>query len=294
MFDENLSNKTLFKAHTNAINRIKQSPFTNGYVATASKDTTIKIWNPNTNWTLIKNYTEHLNEIYSLEWINDDTLASGSSDTSIHIWSISKGETRIKIFANDVPMSLKLLSNGMHMACGLANGNINIYNTSDGVLISSLQGHDDGVNDLELVSDGSLLASFSWDNSILIWNLTTRAQKFTLLGHTDAVFGLKRISSDILVSGSLDTKLIMWNTTSGNIVRTLFNHTSEIRWSLDLLNDGQTLVSGSKDQSLKLWDWKTGKCLKTVNTSLEIFSLSAINLAKSIEEEEGKLGIYFV
>ena len=40
-----------FQAHTNAILRIKQSPFNSKYVATSSYDGTVKIWNANTNWT---------------------------------------------------------------------------------------------------------------------------------------------------------------------------------------------------------------------------------------------------
>ena len=55
-------------------------------------------------------------------------------------------------------------------------------------------------------------------------------------------------------------------------------HTSTIFWSLDLLNDGQTLVSGSGDKTIKLWNWATGECLKTIETGSSIHSLSIIKI----------------
>ncbi len=107
------------------------------------------------------------------------------------------------------------------MASGLDNYKINIYNTNNGTLVSTLSGHTKLIEDLALINNGNLLASSSDDSNVCIWNLTTFAKKFTLTGHTSYVYGLNIISSEILVSGSADQSIKLWNTTSGNLIRSI-------------------------------------------------------------------------
>jgi WD40 repeat protein len=122
------------------------------------------------------------------------------------------------------------------------------------------------------------LASSSYDKTVRIWNLTTNTCKFILTGHTYRVVGLKQITPSILASGSVDKTIKLWDTTSGQLIRTLTGHTNWIWWSVDLLNNGQTLVSGSLDESIKLWNWSTGECFSTIKTpGSYIYALAVIN-----------------
>ena len=93
VYNQSLSIKVKqFKAHTYCINRIKQSPFNNSYVATISSDNETKIWNDatsNGNWSLIQTYTGHLSSVTGLEYINNDTMATSDQNGLIHIWSFS-------------------------------------------------------------------------------------------------------------------------------------------------------------------------------------------------------------
>jgi WD40 repeat protein len=250
-----------FQAHSNAIYRIKQSPFNTNYVATCSDDRIVKIWNvlSSFNWTLITTYSQHSSSIDALEWLDNDTLASGSYD--INIWSPTTGQTKRTIQTNQIVLSLTMLNTNIHLAAGLQYGDINIYNINDVNLVSSLKGHTYWVNDLVQISN-ELLASSSRDGTVRIWNLTTNTCKFILTGHTSDVFGLKQITPSILASGSSDRTIKLWDITSGQLIRTLTGHTGYIYWSVDLLNS-QTLVSGSFDQTIKLWNWSTGECFST-------------------------------
>jgi WD40 repeat protein len=269
-----------FQAHSNSIYRIKQSPFNTNYVATCSSDQTVKIWNVSSSfdWTLITTYSQHSSWVYALEWLDNDTLASaGSFDQTIKLWSPTTGQTKRTIQTNQSVYSLKLLNTNIHLAAGLDSGDINIYNINDGSLVSSLNGHTHFVNDLVQLS-ADLLASSSWDQTVRIWNLTTNTCKFNLTGHTGVVYGLKQITPNILASGSWDGTIKLWDLTSGQLIRTLTGHTNFIFYSVDLLNNGQTLVSGSSDQTIKLWNWSTGKCFSTIQTpDSRILSLAVIN-----------------
>jgi hypothetical protein len=273
-----------FQAHSNYINRIKQSPFNTNtntnYVATCSLDKTVKIWNVSSSfeWTLLTTYSQHSSDVWALEWLDKDTLASaGSSDRTIKLWSPTTGQTKRTIQTNQYVWSLKLLNTYIHLAAGLG-ADINIYNISDGSLVSSLKGHTSWVNDLVQLNN-ELLASSSLDKTVRIWNLTTNTCKFNLTGHTYGVRGLKQITPSILASGSLDQTIKLWNITSGQLIRTLTGHTDSIWWSVDLLNNGQTLVSCSYDETIKLWNWSTGECFSTIQSpGSRISSLAVIQM----------------
>jgi WD40 repeat protein len=269
-----------FQAHSNYITRIKQSPFNTNYVATCSEDRTVKIWNVSSsfNWTLITAYSQHSSTVFALEWLDNDTLASsGTSDRTIRLWSMTTGQTKRTIQTNENVASLTMLNTNIHLAAGLWNGDINIYNINDGSLVSSLKGHTSWVMDLVQIS-GDLLASSSGDETVRIWNLTTNTCKFTLTGHTHYVYGLKQITPNILASGSRDTTIKLWDTTTGQLIRTLTGHTGCIWYSVDLLNS-QILVSGSGDETIKLWNWSTGECLSTIQTpGSRIFAMAVIDM----------------
>jgi len=278
--DGNFSFSNSFEGHFNSIWRIKQSPF-NLNVATCSLDRKIRIWKPTFNWTLIRTYPNHSAVVFAIEWLDIDTIASGSSDQTVQIWSIKSGKTNRTINTESNVYSLKLLNkNNFHLAAGLSNGNINIYNINDGNLSSSLKGHTSTVYDLVQMNI-DLLASSSDDKTVRIWNLTTNTSKFILTGHTSTVHSLKRITSDLLASASSDSDIKIWNTTLGQELRTLKGHAKGIQYSLDLIDnhDGQTstLVSGSLDNTIKLWNWSTGECLKTIQTNSGIDSLAILN-----------------
>ena len=268
-----------FQAHSDFLYRIKQSPFNTNHVATCSYDNTTKIWDSSNNaWTIIRSYTQHTSRVYGIDFIDEDTIASGSKDQTIKIWSLSSGQTIRTINANSEVNCLKLLKNRVHLTAGLLSGDINIYNINDGSLVSSLKGHTWNVNDLVQISD-EIFAS-SGDTTVRIWNLTANATKFILQGHGSNVNGLKQISFDIVASGSNDNNIKLWNVTNGTLIRTLTGHYTY--FSIDLLNvtnggEQTVLISGSVVQSIKTWNWKTGKCLNTLNTSnSQVFSLAVI------------------
>jgi len=241
----------------------------------------------------------HSNIAYTIEWINEDTLASGSLDGTVQIWSIKTGQSRRTIDVKKVYVkSLNLLSNCVHLAVGLGNGSINIYNINDGSLVSLLSGHEDEVQDMVLIRP-DLLASSGQDKTIRIWNLTTNQSNLILEGHDEAVFGLKLVTSDLLASGSWDQTIKLWNITSGALLRTLKGHTDFLYFSVDLLqiyvnNDNHShtqpmmLISGSRDKKIKLWDWQTGECLNEFNANMQIRSLTVLNPSISAKTKSKK------
>ena len=249
-------------------------------MATSSNDNSVKIWDPNNNWILIRNYTNHSSSVRSIEYVSKDLMASGSWDFTIQIWSISTGLTQQTINALLTVYCLQILPTSGFLAAGVFI-KIHIYNLSNnGSLAGTLSGHTGNVHDLVVISS-DLIASSSSDFSVRIWNLTTNTQKFLLNSHTNAAYTLKFVYFDIIASGSWDNTIKLWNITNGTLIRTLSNHTNLIWYSLGVLNNGQSLVSGSNDLTIKIWNWRTGECLNTINTGLGIQALGVLNLTKT-------------
>ena len=88
VYDEtSLSLVQSIQAHTQQINRIRQSPFSPYYVVTCSNDWLVKVWRPNTNeWLLIRTYTGHTQGPEGIEFISNDVIATSGADNTIQIW----------------------------------------------------------------------------------------------------------------------------------------------------------------------------------------------------------------
>ena len=79
-----------------------------------------------------------------------------------------------------------------------------------------LKGHTHKVQGAFFSSDGKLIISHGWDNTIKIWDAKTFSEIKTLKGHTDQIWSAA-ISPDnkFVVSGSMDRTFIIWDVETG-------------------------------------------------------------------------------
>jgi WD40 repeat protein len=281
-FDNNTFTKITPKFHTGAIRHLKYLPYKNGFVASASNDKTVNVWNTLT-WTSIQRFTNHTDWVYSLDQIDSDTMVSGSRDKTIRIWRISTGETLRIINVKTSVYVVKVFSVvNKQIVCGLNDNsnNIQFYNYSTGVLIRTLNGHSKSVYSIEMLSE-QFMASGSSDQSIFIWDLSSYSIKYNLTGHANWVTCIKRLSSNLLASGDLNGKIIVWNWLTGERIFKLIGHTNILYLnSLDLY-DEQTLISGSLDSSVKLWNITNGTLIRSITVDIQIFTLAMLKSSES-------------
>jgi len=102
--------------------------------------------------------------------------------------------------------------------------------------------------------DGSLLASGSWDDTILLWDVSTYQEVATLMGHSSIVTSVA-FSPDgsLLASGSRDDTVKLWDVSTRQEVVTLTGHSDWV-YSVAFSPDGSLLASGSSDHTVLLWD----------------------------------------
>jgi WD40 repeat protein len=267
--------------HANKIYHLKYLPYKNGYVASASQDNTVNVWNTLT-WTSIRKYTNHTNAVYSLDQIDSDTMVSGSVDRTIRIWKISTGETLKIINVNAGVYVVRVFSiEHKQIICGKlgTSNNLQIFNYETGNSNRTLNGHSNNVLSIEMLSE-QFMASGSKDQIVIIWDLSSYSIKYNLTGHTISVRCIKRLSSNLMASGDMYGLIIVWNWFTGERIFNLTGHTNRLEFnSLDLY-DEQTLISGSWDRTVKFWNITNGTLIKSINVDIQI---SALAMLKSSE-----------
>jgi serine/threonine protein kinase len=255
--------KTL-TGHYDSVESVVYSP-DGRYLASGSRDETIKIWEVATGKEL-RTLTGHSSSVRSVVYSPDGRyLASGSADKTIKIWEVAKGkELRTLTGHSNWVWSVVYSPDGHYLASGSIDNTIKIWEVATGKELRTLTGHSDTVSSVAYSPDGRSLASGSVDNTIKIWEVATGKELRTLAGHADRVSSVA-YSPDgrYLASGSWDKTIKIWEVATGKELRTLTGHSDWVK-SVAYGPDGRYLASGSGDDTIKIWEVATGKELRTL------------------------------
>jgi WD40 repeat protein len=121
-------------------------------------------------------------------------------------------------------------------------------------LITTLDAHPLGVNDIALGPEAEKLLSAGNDHTVKIWTLTNGRRIQTLEGHRYGVTALAMAHKGRwALSTSADHTIGVWDLTLGHRIAALVDHTLPVT-ALACSSDGRYAVSGAGDKTLKVWD----------------------------------------
>jgi WD40 repeat protein len=249
-------------------------------VASASEDKSVNVWDPNMGES-IQIYKGHNDSVTCIDQIESDKIVSGSDDKTIRIWRISTGETIKIIYVNDAVNTVRIFSNGFQyqIICGLSGSIFQIYSYMTGDLVKTLDSQRYGVNYIEILNE-QFMVSNSDQNHVLIWDLQTNKIRNNFTQHSEWVYCLKRLNSNLIASMGFDQKVIIWNWLTGEIFHTFRCSIGEFyQISLDLF-DSQTLISTCFKNTIKLWNIFSGQLMQTINTDIQIKALVMLKTSK--------------
>ena len=219
-------------------------------LASAGRDTTIRLWDPKTSQHLAT-LSGHGGLVTSVASSPDSKqLVSGSGDATVRLWS---AERRRQIWSADTPQT-RMQTPKARDIFGFETAPSPFHTLAFRWVLA-----------VAYSPSGNILASSgSSDGTIQLWDVVIGSHIRTLKGHTDTVKALA-FSPDgkILVSGSSDDTLRKWDTNTGSTVHQLAGHTNDIT-TVAFSRDGKMIASGSKDDSVRLWEAKTGRFLPTL------------------------------
>ena len=136
--------------------------------------------------------------------------------------------------------------------------------------IEQFTAHGGPVKGLAVSADNKLMASASFDYSVVIWSLNPIKEKITLIGHDAAVNTVKFTpGNDYLVSGGDDNNVLLWSLKNINNLEEeiepikIGNHRGKIS-GLDFSKDGKILLTASWDGTIGVWDISNRKKIMTL------------------------------
>ncbi|WP_138497638.1 eIF2A-related protein [Nostoc sp. PA-18-2419] len=237
-----------FDGHISGVNSVVFSR-DRSLIASASADTTIKLWRP--DGSLFKTLSGHEDVVNSVSFSPDSQIiASASQDKTVKLWS-REGQLLATLFGHQaVVNSVSFSPDGQLIASASTDKTIKLW-TQDGKLLRTIEGHNSAVLAVAWSPDGQTIASGSADNTIKLWNREGKLLR-TFAGHNDAVLGIAwSPDGKTIASASLDQTIKLWSL-SGKLVRTLSGHSAGVT-SVSFSPDGNTIASASTDETLKLW-----------------------------------------
>ncbi|RMF76640.1 MAG: hypothetical protein D6737_19790, partial [Chloroflexi bacterium] len=165
-------------------------------------------------------------------------------------------------------------------------------------LLTALQHHPDmgfmlhdvpgAIRGVAVSADGRWLAAGGTDNTIALWDMTTRQRLAApLTGHSDWVTALA-FSPDatLLASGSVDDTIILWDMTTREAAHTLNGHDGDV-WHVAFNPDGTRLIAAGGDGIITEWDATTGERIDSLTSHDGIVYSAVYNAAGDVIASAG-------
>jgi WD40 repeat protein/tRNA A-37 threonylcarbamoyl transferase component Bud32 len=212
--------RTLY-GHSSSVESVAISPDSK-MLASGGFNGTIIVWEVSSGRE-IATLNSHSSAVKSVAFSpNGKTLASGSEDNTIKIWNLASKQVIKTLKGHSQPIrSVAITRDGQTLASSSADATIKLWNLATGQETYTFKGHSFSVNSVAFSpisavpslsqGIGKTLASASSDNTIKLWDLSTKWELRTLKGHTREVTSVA-FSPDgkSLASGSADGTINIW------------------------------------------------------------------------------------
>jgi WD40 repeat protein len=257
------------------------------HFATASDDSTVKIWDTSSG-DCLQILKGHANHVRSIAFSHDSArLASASNDRTLRIWDVSNGQYEcvraIDAHTDDVT-SVTFSHDSTLLASASDDTTVKLWRSENGECVRTLEGHTNHVNAVAFSHDSGRLASASSDRTIRLWNTHSGECLSILIGHAHSVSSVTfSHESNQIASASNDYTLRIWNTSNGQCLRVFEGHTDCV-CSVIYSHDSTKLASASRNSMIKIWSADSGECLQTLeghtdNVTSIAFSHDSTSLA---------------
>ncbi|CAD8066103.1 unnamed protein product [Paramecium sonneborni] len=214
-----------------------------GYIYTASEDTTIGVWNKS---------GKRLQELKGHgHWVNSIAL---HSDYTIRCACFSEGNTDINTKQAKVLYDKILNGKNERLVSASDDQTLMLWEYTSSKPKVRMTGHQQQVNHVQFSPDGRYIVSASFDKSLRLWDGYNGSWIATLRGHVGSVYQVSWSSdSRYMLSASKDSTLKLWSLQKKKLAFDLPGHADEV-YAVDWAPiGGEKAGSGGKDRRVKIW-----------------------------------------
>jgi len=227
------------------------------YIASASKDTTVQVWDTATGGVHAVAYVGHTDAVTSVSWSPDEQyVVSGSNDKTVRAWKTADASNAFTYMSHTAAVNAVAWSRaGTRIASGSADKTVQVWTAADGSSPFGYPGHMDVVWAVAWSPDSMRIASGSADKTVQVWNAADGSNPITFSRHSDVVYAVAwSPDGTYIASGGMDKTVRVWkpDVAGGTPVYTYGGHTDAVyglAWSLD----GTRIASASKDGTVQVW-----------------------------------------
>ncbi|BBM81740.1 DUF4062 domain-containing protein [Candidatus Uabimicrobium amorphum] len=254
-----------FTGHDRIVNDVKFS-FDGKYLASCSKDNTIRIWEIATKKCLrvIENHYDSINAIDFIP--HTHLLVSGSDDRSLCVTDITTSNVVLGWKHHNWQVtSLQVSLDGNYVVCGARDGSVSLWDIRRHAAQSNMQlsikGHKERIRRLCILRKQNQAVTGAKDQFIKIWDVKSGECNKSIF--TDMKIRCLNISEDEtkVVVGSRQGDIGIWNLQTGDFIHRMKGHKGIVSSIMFCHNDKHILSIGYYDNTMRLWSVADGSCL---------------------------------
>jgi WD40 repeat protein len=249
----------LLEGHKDRVWCVAYSP-DGSLLASASKDRTIKLWDPATGR---EQRSLHANdEVIALAFVAGNRLASTGRSQPIQLWDLSTGREEARIGGDGFPRtSLVSSRDGALLAftqSGPAGrGQVLVWDVLTGSYRLTLS-RSHFFRSVAISPGGHLLATGSGDRTARLWVFATREELLKWPHHPNEVHFVLFSPDGLTLATAAGPHVRLWDVSSEDLRLILRGDHKQVN-ALAFSPDGQLLLAAGNDKTVKLWEMVTGQ-----------------------------------
>ena len=238
---------------------------TNGLLASAGEDRTVRLWNPTTG-ERVRTLEGATGGVFSLIPATHALSVLGAClDGRVLEWDAASGEVR-RSFKKDPFSALSAPPDLDPLTIATVDNLIHTIDPATGAIVRTYEGHTSSTTTAVAFSpDERYVLSGGTEALTRLWNRTNARPVRTFLGQ-GAGTAAAAFSPDgtlVLTTIGFPQKAAqLWRTETGQLERELLGHTDWLTAAV-FSADGSRIATSAQDATVRLWDTATGNLLRT-------------------------------
>jgi pleiotropic regulator 1 len=269
----------VISGHTGWIRALAPSP-TNHFLASASTDRTIKLWDLATS-RLLLTLTGHVAAVRGLACSDRHPyLFSAGEDRQVKCWDLTTN-TVVRHYHGHLHGVYKVKVHPALDVVGTCSrdGTARLWDMRSKRCIHTLAGHKDTVHDLVMNDCGPQLITASADCTVRLWDIVAGRTITTLTHHKKGVRGLCLAPHEHTFA-SAGERIKRWQLPAGRFLHNLAQPPQEEAdtarstiWNCVSINADGVAAAGSDSGTVAFYDWPSGSLINSVGAAVQPGSL---------------------